>query len=84
VTISSYNIRKPESEVHCQQCGNDVIIKVESGGRYCGCGSSPNIISSWAAKGGHMIHLSSSLNMLFIGEKMTIQSSASRTLYYEL
>jgi hypothetical protein len=84
VTASSYNTRKEPSEVFCQKCGNDVTIKYETNGNNCGCGPSTNIISSWAAKGGHMIHLSCSLNILFIGEKITIQSSPSRTLYYEL
>jgi len=84
VTISSFNSIKQNSQVFCQKCGHDVKIKIQAGGSYCACGESTDIISSWAAKNGQMIHLSSSLNVLFVGEKMTIQSSPSRTLYYEL
>lgn len=75
---------KPESEVFCQSCGSDIVFDIsDEEQRFCGC-EDANMVASWAAKNGHIIHLSSSLNNLFVGKELTIQSSPKMNLYYEL
>jgi hypothetical protein len=90
MSASTYNTnkykKKPSSEVFCQSCGSDVNFtpKDIENREFCECGDGANVISSWAAKDGHMIHIVDSLNYLFIGEDLTIQSSSGKNLYYEL
>lgn len=73
----------PDSSIFCQQCGRDIDDISANDKTYCECRDSA-IISNWVSSTSNMMHMLQSLNTIIIGESSTVQSSANRSIFYEL